>query len=121
MGFGIQRKRVAGVHSPLLHVAEDGGQIVLLLQWPVSYDLVSAPLQLPRQPPHVPFRYPQFLGCLLLGDQLFLRLLQGHQAVPFGLRQQQLYFCHLPSLKASIGHFYFAQIGHNHFAATESE
>jgi hypothetical protein len=32
-----------------------------------------------------------------------------------------LSFCHLPSLKASIGHFYFAQIGHYHFAATEGE
>ena len=30
-------------------------------------------------------------------------------------------FCHLTSLKVSIGHFYFAQIGHYHFAATRPE
>jgi hypothetical protein len=55
---------------------------------PVSHDLVSAPLQFPQQPSHVPFCYPQLFGCLLLGDQLLLRFLQGHQAVPFGLRHQ---------------------------------
>src|SRR5258708_31287071 len=41
---------------------------------------------LPQQASHVPFRDPQFFSYLLLGDQFLLRLLQGHQAVPFGLR-----------------------------------
>ena len=35
IGFGFQRKRVVGVYSSLLYVAEDRRQIVLLLQRPV--------------------------------------------------------------------------------------
>src|ERR1019366_2073915 len=36
VGFGAQREGVVGVPPPLLHVAENRGQIVMLLQWPVS-------------------------------------------------------------------------------------
>jgi len=51
-------------------------------------NLVSPSFQFPQQPSHMPLGYPQFFRCLLLRDQLLLRLLQGHQPVPFGLRHQ---------------------------------
>ena len=50
--------------------------------------LVAAPLQLLQLPSHMPLGDTQFGGCLLLRNQLLFRLLQGHQAVPFGLRHQ---------------------------------
>src|ERR1017187_8348750 len=86
----------------------------------VRHHLVATPLQFPQQTPHVSFRDSQFCGCLLLRHQLLLQLFQGNQAVPFGLCHQQLSFWHPPSLGLSTGHLYFAQIGHYHFAATET-
>jgi hypothetical protein len=55
---------------------------------PVRHRLVATPLQRPQQSPHVAFREAQLIDRLRLGNQLLLRLLQGHQAIPFSL-------CHL--------------------------
>jgi hypothetical protein len=43
----------------------------------------------------------------------------SHRAVsiPLGHGENSL-FCHLPSLTSSTEHFYLAQLGHSHFAAT---
>jgi hypothetical protein len=80
--------------------------------------LLYFPPQLPQEPAHLPLGDADLLGSLLLRDQLLLGFLQGHQPVSLGLGHQQLSFAHPSGWTLSIGHFYFAQIGHYHFAAT---
>src|SRR5215467_12616802 len=47
-----------------------------------------------------------------------LGLLQGHQPVSLSLGHKQMSFVHPPGSTLSIGHFYFAQIGHYYFGAS---
>src|SRR5579862_5112645 len=65
----------------------------------MHHSLIAPSFQCSQQTPHVPLGDAQLFSRLLLCDQLLLRLFQGHQAVPLGLRHQYLSFFHLPSLK----------------------
>src|SRR5260370_28255911 len=73
-----------------------------------------------QQTPHLPLADTQFFSRLSLRDLLVLRLLQGHQPIPIGLVHEQFSWLlfQLPGSPLSIGHFYFAQLGHSHFAPT---
>jgi hypothetical protein len=62
---------------------------------------------------------PHFFGCLSLCDQPLLCFLQRDQPVAVLLCHEKCPGIHLPTLIPSIGHFYFAQLGHSHFAATQ--
>jgi hypothetical protein len=79
---------------------------------------IAALLQRLQHPPHLALAYADLFGSLLLRDQSLVGLLQANQPVSFGLGHQELSFVQLPDSSLSIGHFYFAHLGHYYFAAT---
>jgi hypothetical protein len=81
--------------------------------------LVSSATKLGQQPAYLPFTELQLLGRLPLPNRSARSLFQCHQPIPVGLGHQQFScFCHSPASNLSIGHFYFAQLGHSYVAAT---
>src|ERR1035438_8870335 len=66
----------------------------------------------------MPLALADLLGRLPLRDHPLLCLLQCDQPVAVPLCHEKCPCIHLSRLAPSIGHFYLAQLGHYHLAAT---
>jgi hypothetical protein len=92
--LGRQRRPEPQVHR----VGEDRDGLLFQLgrQFPIRRSpsqlmddrLVSFPPQFAQESPHLSLRHADLRGCLLLGNQFLLGLLQGHQPVSLGLGHQ---------------------------------
>src|ERR1700683_3189600 len=85
----------------------------------MQYRLVALLLQLPQHPSYLPFADVHFRCRLSARDQPLGGFLQHYQTVSLPLgHSQNSWFFHSPSVTLSSGHFYLAQTGHYHVAAT---
>jgi hypothetical protein len=71
-----------------------------------------------QQPSHMPFALTDLRSRFPLRDQSLPCFLERHQTVAILLRHEKCACFHLSTLHLSIGHFYFARLGHYHFAPT---
>src|ERR1019366_1085135 len=84
VGLGAQREGVIGVHPALLHVAENRGQVVMLLQRPVSIVGARRHHRKRRVDPRQKFGFQVVVGLLQGGHSRYTHAL--HQPV---LRRQE--------------------------------
>src|ERR1035438_10924261 len=87
----------------------------------VDDSLIAFCFQPYQKATNVPFGLSDLVGGLTLCDQSLLRFFQRDQPIAVFLGHEKCSWFHLSSLTPSIGHFYFAQLGHSHFAPTDSQ
>src|SRR5450432_957194 len=80
--------------------------------------LVAFGCQLLQKPANMPLTLTDFLRGSPLRDHSLFGFLQGDQPVAVSLRHEKCSCIHLLSPILSIGHFYLAQLGQYHLAAT---